>query len=293
MYWNGQNWVDQYGAPAGTSNIQPQGRTNMPLPGGQQRQSNPTPQVPGADMGGGNQNGSTGNPYQYNYLVPPQPTQQAPVWAMDQYGTPLWDTNGGTSWGMSLNQLWDNPEHIWEKIRMGQAQMLRDYFMHGGYDNALQMDRNKQQFYSGLTQDLDNTRVAQNLLANTLGLGSQVASDASTSAMAMGLDPRAAGLEARNANVTNALKASDAAFDPNRRDQLLASLIGLSDSVAQPSYLPMLQWLGQSDLAWNGQNITDLANNGNDGGFLGGLGGLIGTFAGMGGVKGISNLFRR
>lgn len=264
MYWNGQNWVDQYGAPAGTT----------PLP---QAQASPKPKAAGTTPSGGDNfmdywataGSSTPNP------TPPAPAGnqhgRTDMWGYDIFADP---------WG----------DRGWEQARSGTSKMFNDYLVGGGLERAQANDRTRQGLYEQAVQSLDSGEEYARTYNRAMGGGADAASQAANQAMALGMDPNAAALGARNSNIVAAHRAASGAYDPAMRAQRIQQLIAMGMDVSQPSFLPMLQALMQYDANRAGEGQRNAAMDAENSFGFGDAFGLIGSIGSgwaSGGFKGL------
>lgn len=261
MYWNGQSWVDQYGAPAGTT----------PLP---QAQAAPKPKTAGTTPSGGDNF--------MDYWGQHKPATPAPVPAGNQYGrTDMWGYDiFADPWG----------DRGWEQARSGTSKLFNDYLVGGGLERAQANDRTRQGLYDQAVQSLDSGEEYARIYGKAMGGGADAAEQAANQALALGMDPNSAALGARNSNIVAAHRAASQAYDPQMRAQRIQQLIAMGMDVSQPSFLPMLQALMQYDQFRDGSGQRNRQMDDQSGSGLGSLIGLGLSLLGGGGFN-LGSLF--
>lgn len=263
MYWNGQSWVDQYGAPAGTT----------PLP---QAQAAPKPKTAGTTPSGGD------NFMDYwGQQATAKPATPAPVPAGNQYGRT-------DAWGYDIYaDPWG--DRGWEQARSGTSKLFNDYLVGGGLDRAQANDRTRQTLYEQLVQGLDSGEEYARTYGKAMAGGADAAEQAANQALALGMDPNSAALGARNSNIVAAHRAASQAYDPAMRAQRIQQLIAAGMDVSQPSFLPMLQALMQYDQFRDGSGQRNAAMDAENSFGLGDMFGMLGSIGSgwaSGGFKG-------
>ena len=154
----------------------------------------------------------------------------------------------------------DDRNQSWGRARTGVSQMFNDYLTTDYYDQR----RRKQQqgeMFDSFVQNIDSNQMGERAYQDQMGGSAAAERDAYASAIALGMDPNAAALEARNQSAISANDARAKANNPLMRQQMLQQAIAMSKTVADPFYADMLAQIIGYDLSMEGAAQSNASRN--------------------------------
>ncbi len=204
----------------------------------------------------------------------------------------FWDyRNSGNADARNIFADRDDRNQSWGRARSAVSQLFNDYLTEDYYAQRKRKAQ-QQQMFDSYVQNIDSNQMGERAYADAMGGAGAASRDAYASAIALGMDPNAAALEARNQTAIAANDAKGRANDPLARQQMLGQAIALAKSVSDPFYADMLAQLIGYDLSMEGAAQQNAARNnqGGFGGIIGGITGLLGAGSGVADWKSVLGL---
>ncbi len=169
----------------------------------------------------------------------------------------------------------------WVRDRYGIS-MLLDQYLKNDLPQQLRGQQQRQDLFNQYLQGLDSTQGATRAYQNMMGTTADAGTEATASALALGMDPRANALAARNSAAVSANNAAQKAYDPAAHAQQLQNAMAMSGEVNKPMYWDQLQSMMGFDSANNGPWMQQQIANSQKQSGLGSLLGLVGGAASLG-----------